>query len=196
MIRALILAAGESRRMGQPKMLLPFGGATIIEAVAHAALASVADDVSVVLGAGKEIIRKTIAHLPVEVVVNTEFHLGMLSSIQCGFHSLPADTQATVIMLGDQPTIPSEAVDRVIDAWRQSGKGLVLPVYDGRRGHPLLVDMRYREQVLNLHPSAGMRTILTSHTTDILEVPVDIPAVLKDIDTPDDYVKLTGNKGI
>ena len=195
MIRTLILAAGESRRMGQPKMLLPFSGATIIEAVVHSALASAADEVMVVLGAGEEKIRNAIAHLPVEIAVNTEYRLGMLSSIQCGFRSLPTGTCAMVIMLGDQPTIPAQAVDRVIDAWRQSCKGLVLPVYDGRRGHPLLVDMRYRTEVLNLHPSAGMRSILTSHTADILEVPMDIPAVLKDIDTPDDYAKLTGNKG-
>jgi molybdenum cofactor cytidylyltransferase len=196
MIHALILAAGESRRMGRPKMLLPFGDATIIEAVARTALASAASDVVAVLGAGEEKIRGAIAHLPVTIVVNTEYSLGMLSSIQCGFRHLSSDTRATVIMLGDQPAVPVEVVDRVIDAWRQSGKGLVLPVYGGRRGHPLLVDMRLSEEVLSLEPAKGMRAMLISNAAGIMEVPVATLAVLKDIDTPEDYEELMEGGGV
>ncbi len=196
MIRVLILAAGESRRMGQAKMLLPFlGGYSVLESVARTALASSADNVTVVLGAMAEKIREAIAHLPVEVAHNQEYPLGMLSSIQCGIRELPRDTSATVIMLGDQPTIPTEVIDRVIEAWRSSGKGIVLPTHGGRRGHPLLLDMRYREEVLLLEPSAGMRSMLAAHGEDILEIPVETSAVLKDIDTPEDYAELVAGKG-
>jgi molybdenum cofactor cytidylyltransferase len=89
-----------------------------------------------------------------------------------------------------------EVIDRVIEAWRESGMGFVLPTHGGRRGHPLLMDMRHGGEVLNLDPSAGMRAILTAHKMDILEVPVDSPSVLKDIDTPEDYATLTGSGGI
>jgi len=196
MIRVLILAAGESRRMGQAKMLLPFpGGDTILETVVRAALASSADNVTVVLGAMEEKIREAIDHLPVAVAHNKDYRLGMLSSIQCGIRGLPRDTRAAVIMLGDQPTIPMEVIDRVIEAWRLSGKGFVLPTHGGRRGHPLLLDMRYREEVLLLDPAAGMRFFLAAHGEDILEIPVDTSAVLKDVDTPEDYAELVAGKG-
>ena len=101
-----------------------------------------------------------------------------------------------MIMLGDQPAVPVEVVDRVIDAWRQSGKGLVLPVYGGRRGHPLLVDMRLSEEVLSLEPAKGMRAMLISNAGGIMEVPVATPAVLKDIDTPEDYEELMEGGGV
>lgn len=196
MIRILILAAGESRRMGQPKMLLPCSGATIIETVAVTALASSAEEVVIVLGAMEESIRQAISHLPVVIAVNTEFRLEMLSSIQCGIRGLPPDTDAVVLMLGDQPTVPVEVIEQVIAAWRSSGKGFVLPTYGGRRGHPLLIDLRYRDELLRLDPSAGMRAMLTAHGEDVLEVPVDAPAILTDIDTPEDYATLTGGSCI
>ncbi|MFA6232714.1 MAG: nucleotidyltransferase family protein [Bacteroidota bacterium] len=196
MIRILILAAGESRRMGQPKMLLPCSGATIIETVAVTALASSAEEVVVVLGAMEESIRQSITHLPVVIAVNTEFLLGMLSSIQCGIRTLPSDTDAVLLMLGDQPTVPVEVIEEVIAAWRSSGKGFVLPTYGGRRGHPLLIDLRHRDELLRLDPSAGMRAMLAAHVEDVLEVPVDAPAILTDIDTPEDYAALTGGSCI
>ena len=191
MISVVILAAGESTRMGQPKMLLPFSGSTIIETVVRTALASSADEVAVVLGAGADNVRGAVAHLPVSLALNTEYRLGMLSSIQCGVRSLRPDAGAAVIMLGDQPTIPVEVVDRVIDAWRSGGNSLVLPVMHGRRGHPLLVDLRLRDELLGLDHALGMRALVDAHESDLLEVEVDTPAVLKDVDTPEDYAGLT-----
>ncbi|MFZ1729389.1 MAG: nucleotidyltransferase family protein [Bacteroidota bacterium] len=195
MIRILILAAGEARRMGQPKMLLPYAGATIIEAVANTALASPVQQVVVVLGALEERIRLVLDHLPVSIAVNRDFQLGMLSSIQCGLRMLTPDPGAVLLMLGDQPTVPVEVVESVIKAWEASDKGIVLPTYRGRRGHPLLIDLRYREEILRIDPSAGMRALLSSHAGDVLEVPVDTSAILKDIDTPEDYAALTGDGG-
>ncbi len=190
MIHALILAAGESRRMGRAKMLLTYRGSTIIEAVVATARSSLASGVTVVLGAREEEIRAAIAHLPVSIAVNADYRLGMLSSIQCGITSLPPETRAVLLMLGDQPAIPVQAVNAVIDAWKTSGLGFALPTFGGQRGHPLLMDLRYRDAVLALAHDAGMRALLSIHADQILHVPVESPAVLKDVDTPEDYSRL------
>lgn len=191
MIRVVLLAAGESKRMGRPKLLLPFGNSTIIETVVSTALSASIDEVLLVLGAWEERIRQRIAHMPVTLAINTEYRSGMLSSIQCGFRHLPADTEAAVILLGDQPEIPVRVIDMVIDAWRVSGKGLVVPVCAGRRGHPLLVDMCYRDEVRHLDAALGLRALLSAHGDDVHEIEVPVKAILKDIDTPQDYSELT-----
>ena len=187
MIRAIILAAGESRRMGRPKLLLPFGGKTIIETVVDNAVGSKTDGVLVVLGSNAEKIAEKVRGYSVETTVNPEFHQGMLSSIQWGFESLPGDTQAVLVMLGDQPLIPSSVIDKVIAGYKQMGKGIVLPTYKKRRGHPILVDMKYRDEVKRLDPDKGLRALVHNHAEDILEVEVDAPGILKDIDTVEDY---------
>jgi len=195
-IRALVLAAGESRRMGQPKMLLPFRDTTIIAAVAGTALASSADSVHIVLGARAEDIRAAVEGLPVAFVMNAAYRLGMLTSIQAGVRAMPAETRAVLLMLGDQPEIPAETLDRVIDAWQRSRSGFALPIIGGKRGHPLLIDMRHRDELLALSPESGMRPLLAAHADEILHVPVESDAVLRDLDTPDDYRRLTArNEG-
>ncbi|MFC1718280.1 NTP transferase domain-containing protein [Candidatus Poribacteria bacterium] len=186
-IWAIILAAGESKRMGKPKLLLPFGETTIIETVVGNAMQSKVDEVLVVLGCNAENIAKKIEGTPAKTSVNPDFRDGMLSSIQWGFKSLPEDTRAAIIMLGDQPLIPGSVIDRVIDAYRQTEKSIVLPVYNKRRGHPILIDMKHREEVKRLSPDVGLRVLVHNHTEDILEVAVDAPGILKDIDTAEDY---------
>jgi molybdenum cofactor cytidylyltransferase len=192
-IGILILAAGESRRMGQPKMLLPFDGASIIETVTRTAMQSSADEIVIVLGAFHEEIQQAVAHLPVATAFNEKYTLGMLSSIQCGIRALPPQAEAAVLLLGDQPSIPAVVIDEIIRTWKTTNQGFVLPTFEGRRGHPLLVDLRVRDELLELEPSAGMRALLSAHSEEILEVAVDISAILKDIDTPDDYSAMTGS---
>jgi molybdenum cofactor cytidylyltransferase len=187
MIRAIILAAGESRRMGRPKLILPFGEKTMIENVVDNAIQSKADEVLVVLGSDAEKIAEKIRDYPVKTTVNPEFRQGMLSSIQWGFESLPEDTRAALVMLGDQPLIPGSVIDKIVDAYRQTGKGIVLPVYNKRRGHPILIDMKYRDEVKRISPDTGLRALVHNHAEDILEVEVDAPGVLRDIDTVEDY---------
>ena len=126
MIWAIILAAGESKRMGRPKLLLPFGENTVIETVVNNAIQSEADEVLVVLGYSAEKIAEKIKNLPVRISVNPDFCQGMLSSMQWGFEALPEDTPAALIMLGDQPLIPSWVINKVIDAYEQTGKGIIL----------------------------------------------------------------------
>jgi molybdenum cofactor cytidylyltransferase len=189
MIWAVVLAAGESRRMGTQKLLLPFGETTVIEAIVRTALDSEADRTIVVLGADRESIRAVLKSYPLVFAVNKDYALGMLSSIQAGFRALPDDVEAAVIMLGDQPAIPSRVLDALIRAYLESRRGIIVPAQGGRRGHPILVGTRYRDEVLGLDPAIGLRQLLQSHPEEILEVAVSSPAVLKDIDRPEDYRK-------
>jgi molybdenum cofactor cytidylyltransferase len=187
MIWVTVLAAGESRRMGTQKLLLPFGETTVIEAIVRTALDSEAEGTVVVLGANRERVRGVLKSYPLVFAVNKDYRLGMLSSIQAGFRALPTDAEAAVIMLGDQPTIPARILDALIRAYRESRRGIVVPVHGGHRGHPVLIDMKNKDEVLGLDPGVGLRQLLRTHPEDVLEVAVSSPEVLKDIDRPEDY---------
>ena len=187
MIWAVVLAAGESRRMGTQKLLLPFGDATVVEAVVRAALGSRVDRAMVVLGADAREVRAKLAPTGADFTVNEDHGRGMLSSDQAGFAALGEGAEAAVVMLGDQPFLPSAVVDAVIAAYRTSGKGIVIPTFQGRRGHPVLVDMKYRAEVLGLDPSDGLRQLMRAHPGDIHDVDVDDANILRDMDTPEDY---------
>jgi molybdenum cofactor cytidylyltransferase len=190
MIWAVVLAAGESRRMGTQKLLLPFGDTTVVGAVVRTARASRARGTMVVLGADREAVRAELATAGIGFAVNEDYRLGMLSSVQAGFRALPPGTRAAVIMLGDQPFLAAAAVDAVISAYETAGRGLVVPVFRGRRGHPLLIDLEYRDEVLGLEQADGLRRLLRAHAADIVEVETGDANILRDLDTPEDYAGL------
>jgi len=186
-IWAVVLAAGESRRMGTQKLLLPFGETTVVEAVVAAALGSRADRVMAVLGADAGEVRRKLETSGISTTVNADYARGMLSSVQAGFKALGEDAEAAVVMLGDQPFLPTKVVDAVVGAYRASGKGIVIPVFRGRRGHPVLVDMKYRDEVLGLDPADGLRRLMRAHPGDVHEVEAGDADILRDMDTPEDY---------
>ena len=186
-ICAIVLAAGGSVRMGTKKMLLPYRGMTIIEKVIENVLASGIDRVLVVTGSGKDEIVKVIRRLPVEQCYNENWKEGMLSSVKCGFRSLPEKCSAAMVFLGDQPMIHTATIEEVIYAYLKSGKGIIMPVYKKKRGHPLLIDIKYTDELEKLNPDEGLRMLAHKFPVDVLEVETDDPAVLKDIDTPEDY---------
>jgi molybdenum cofactor cytidylyltransferase len=190
MIWAVVLAAGESRRMGTQKLLLPFGETTVVGAVVRTAQASRAGKVLAVLGADREAVRGELAPRGIGFAVNEDFRLGMLSSVQAGFRVLPVDARAAVIMLGDQPFLSAPAVDAVIASYEAGGRGLVVPTFQGRRGHPLLIDLRYRDEVLALDQADGLRRLLRAHPDDITEAETADANILRDLDTPEDYAGL------
>lgn len=187
MIWAVILAAGESKRMARPKLLLPLAGKTIIEKVVAEVISSKVDNTLLVLGAHSEKIIEKMINLPVSTIVNSQFSQGMLSSVQLGFRSLPQGTRAAVVLLGDQPSVSRTVIDDVIRAYEESGKGIVLPTYKKERGHPVLIDLKFRGEIEKLAPDVGLRGVVYSHPEDICEVPVENPGILKDIDTLEDY---------
>jgi molybdenum cofactor cytidylyltransferase len=176
--------------MGRPKQLLPFANKTILETVIDRITQSTVDEILVVLGANREQIEEVTKDLPVKSVYNPRFKEGMLSSVQKGFASLPDDAEAVLIFLGDQPMVPGSVIDQIIRAYRSTKKGIVLPVYDRKRGHPVLISTKYRKDVSHLDPEIGLRELVHNHPEDILEVDLDSSSVLEDIDTPEDYKKL------
>ena len=183
----LILAAGSSTRMGTQKLLLPYRQDTIIGTVVDQVLASKVEKVMVVLGADHLEIRQALKGRPVEFCHNREHARGMLSSVMCGIRSLPEDANAALVFLGDQPEIPSGVTDAVIEAYNEDIKGIVIPVHQHRRGHPLLIDLKYRKEIDRLDLEQGLRSLMHLFPEDVLEVEVEEPGILVDIDTREDY---------
>jgi molybdenum cofactor cytidylyltransferase len=188
---AIILAAGASTRMKRQKLLLPYNGKTIIETVVENAARSVNTNILVVLGSHREQIQEQIVNYQVNFCVNENYMDGMLSSAICGFRALPDAAKAALIFLGDQPQIPSEVAVLVIETWLQSKKGIVMPTFNGRRGHPVLIETRYITEIEKLDPNKGLRTLSEIFKDDVIEVECDVPEILRDIDTPEEYEEIS-----
>lgn len=188
-IMAIILAGGESKRMGTPKMILPFMGKTMLGKVIENVTGSAVDSTLVVLGSENEKITSIVESSPVKYCYNYNYKEGMLSSVICGIRNLPDKTDATLIFQGDQPLIPPIVADMVIEAYLSSDKGIVMPLFRGKRGHPLLIDMKYRDEIEKLNPGKGLRSLSEKFNEDILEVETNEPGILKDFDTFEEYTR-------
>jgi molybdenum cofactor cytidylyltransferase len=182
---AVILAAGESRRMGTPKMVLPFKGTTILEQVILNVRNSGAGNIMVVLGAWRGNIEKILSKSEVDLCFNRNFSSGMLSSVLCGLDNTHG---SFMVIPGDQPLISSESINMVIEKFRTSGKGIIVAVYNGKRGHPVLIHEKYRKEIKNIDAAKGLRELLVLHAGDVLEVDTGDPGVLKDFDTYEEYL--------
>jgi molybdenum cofactor cytidylyltransferase len=193
-IWGIILAAGESKRMGFPKMLLPFDGMTMIERVIMNVSESDVDKVLIVLGANRNEIEKLNIDVPVTYCYNGNYIEGMLSSVICGFRNLPADFKAVLVFQGDQPLISPGVINAVIESYRSSGKGIVVPVYERKRGHPLLIDRKYKNEIEKLDTREGLRSLAYKFSDDVLEVITDDSAILRDFDTFEEYKKEINQK--
>lgn len=187
-ISGIILAAGLSTRMGEPKQLLPFGGSTIIETVIDNLLESKLNEVIVVIGHEAEKIQARIQHKPVKIVFNPDYQEGMLTSAQCGVRSVSASANAFAMTLVDLPLITPDLVNLVIDTYVQAEGGITVPSYNYRRGHPVVFDRRYADDILGLDgDSGGVRSLFKRYADDIHYVTVDTDRVLTDIDYRKDY---------
>lgn len=190
MISAVVLAAGEARRMGTLKQLLPFeGGKTIVECVVTTLQkAKGIEEILVVVGHEGERVAAAIAHCGVSVVVNHDYKLGMLSSLQCGIRAAHPKATGILVVLGDQPHLQPAVIQKVIDAFSpDQNPGIVLPVYAGKRGHPTLLHSRFREEILALPNEVGLNSLLRAHPEEIQEVVVETDDILRDIDYAEDY---------
>jgi len=184
----IILAAGESRRMNEPKLLMQFHGKTMIEKVIDIVSRAGINNILLVLGSGKNEILDVIGKLKVSHCYNENFKQGMLSSIKCGIRSLPEELDAMLIFPGDQPLIPVDAVREVIQAYKQSGKGILIPVYRQKRGHPILIDRKYSPEIEKLDDREGLRSLALKYPDEVYEVEVYHDGILRDIDTKEDYL--------
>jgi molybdenum cofactor cytidylyltransferase len=186
-IWAIILAAGESKRMGFPKMFLVFNGRTMIETVIANIYESAVYNTMVVLGAEKDSLIELIGKSRVLFCYNDNYKEGMLSSVKCGFRNLPSDYGAVLVFQGDQPFITPKAINAVIKAYKFSGKGIVIPTCQNKRGHPLLIDVKYRGEIEKLCNSKGLRSLAEKFSDDVLEVDTDESGILRDFDTFEEY---------
>ena len=187
-ISGIILAAGLSTRMGEPKQLLPFGGSTIVETVIDNLLASKLSEVVVVVGHQAERIQAHIQHKPVKIAFNPDYHEGMLTSAQCGVKAISATADAFAMTLVDLPLITSDLVNLVIDAYVLTETGIAVPSYNYRRGHPVIFNRHYVTDILALdEESGGVRSLYRKYADSIHYVTVDTDRVLADIDYRTDY---------
>lgn len=193
-LSCIILAAGKSTRMGSQKLLLAYQETTIIRSIVEKALKSNASETLVVTGSHKNEIRNDLEGLAIQLVENKRFEEGMLSSVQAGVSAINPDNDGVLILLGDQPMVSTLLINRLIAAFQKTEKGLIIPIFNGRRGHPVLISSKYKSSINNLNPELGLRELFTNNSNDILEVEVNTDDILKDIDTPEDYQREAINR--
>jgi molybdenum cofactor cytidylyltransferase len=188
MISAIILAAGQSKRMGQPKMLLPWGQLTVIEHVVATFMNAGVEDILVVTGGTHKQVEKALDPYPVRKLQNRDFAVGeMLASLQYGLRDMPDQAQAALIGLGDQPQILERTIRLICEAYGESRSWLIVPSFRMRRGHPWLVARPLWKEILALSPSETPRDFLNYFADKIQYVNLDTPTILADLDTPQDY---------
>lgn len=176
--------------MGRPKLLLPWGKGTVLEAALENLLGAPVLEVIVVLGPRASEIAPLMAKGErVKVVLNQAFASGMASSIRKGLEALDPRAEGIMIALGDMPFIPPEVIRRLVEAFRTSDCSIVVPTFRGRRGHPVVFDRRYEAELRRLQGDEGGRAIVASHLEEVLEVELDCPGVLQDIDTLQEYFR-------
>lgn len=188
-VAAIVLAAGEARRMGRQKLVLPYAGSTVIAHIVDQLIAAEVERVVVVQGANKEDVEAALAGRKVQFIANPDISQGMLSSVRCGLKAAP-HSDAYLICLGDQPALRTDTVNKLLETHDQAGHhdgGIFVPVHKGRRGHPLLFSSVYRDEVLSEFDDAGLRGLLDRYADHVVEVPDPSRGVLEDIDTPEDY---------
>lgn len=191
-IAALIMAAGQSRRMGpENKLLLPVAGVPMVTRVANSALASKATSVVVVTGHEADRVKAALGGRAVRTVHNPDFAAGMSSSLACGLASLPEDVDGVIILLGDMPRVGAQHIDRLIDAFGpENHAAIVVPVRNGRRGNPVVWARRFFPEMQRIAGDVGARHLIGEHAALVREVPMDDDAVFVDVDTPEALVQL------
>ncbi len=190
MISAVILAAGTSSRMGSVKQLLPFGDSTLLETVLRNLRDSQVSEIVLVLGSSADAIREKIPLDGVKIVINQAYREGMGTSVRTGIAQVSPDADAALVVLADQPFVKPATIDHLIHVYRDKKAQIVIPVYQGFRGNPILLDRSVFPELLTLAGDIGCRAIFGGHTENILKEPVDDIGVLLDIDTPVDFEKL------
>jgi molybdenum cofactor cytidylyltransferase len=202
MIAAIVLAAGESRRMGFPKALLGYprpGGpeTTFLAHILSVLSRSRAEPIVVVLGHDAERIQRAIPSASwdrARPVMNSRYREGMLSSIRAGIDAL-GDVEGALILPVDHPDVTPEIVDLLIDRFQQTRSPIVLPVHGGRRGHPVLFARAVFDELREAPEAVGARQVVWDHQNDLLEVEVSDPGVGRDVDTPSDYLAFREKSG-
>ena len=193
-VAAVILAAGESRRMGQPKLLLPWRDGCVLDAVLAAVSAAPFDDAVLVSGAYRERVEEVAAYHGIRCVFNPDYASGQSTSLIAGLNALPDDTAAAFI-LADQPGLNDALLRRLIEAYRQSGAPILQPrTLQGRAGHPVLFAPALFAELRALSGDVGGRPVLQAHKNEIRYLLADDDGIWQDLDTPEEYRLLRGER--
>jgi molybdenum cofactor cytidylyltransferase len=192
MLAAVILSGGSSSRMGSPKALLPYQGKPFLEHLLQIARHPKIGVRRVVLGAHAESIAKEVHLSADEIVINDEWEKGQLSSIQAGIRSLPAGTEGMLLCLIDHPLISEALVNELIEAFYTKHAPIVLPVYEGRRGHPVIFAAALYQELLEAPLDTGARAVVWAHATEVVEVPTSEQGCVLNLNDPETLQRATG----
>jgi molybdenum cofactor cytidylyltransferase len=186
-IGALLLAAGQSRRMGGPnKLLAEIDGVPMVARVARRLLASRAQPIIAVLGNQADVVDATLGKLPVERIRNPDFAVGLSTSLKRGIAALPSDLDGVIVCLGDMPLISGRHLDRLVAAFNPlEGRAIIVPTRRGKRGNPVLWSKQFFPEMTGLAGDVGAKYLIGEHAELVAEVEMDDDAVLVDIDTPE-----------
>jgi molybdenum cofactor cytidylyltransferase len=179
---AIILAAGESQRMGEPKQLLPFGNKTMLECVVDAFDSPKIDQTIVVLGHEADMIGSRIGSTRAKIVQNPSYAKGMFTSVQAGLRALPREAKVALIALCDQPRLKRATIEKLVENFEYQKHKILVPSIDGRQGHPLLLSARYVKEILAMDEMLTLKHFLANHADDIARLVVEDEGVLVDID--------------
>jgi molybdenum cofactor cytidylyltransferase len=181
-LAAVILAAGESRRMGAPKALVPYRGTTFVEHLLEITRHTRIGVTRIVVGAHADAIREKLSSQAAAIVVNEDWAKGQLSSIQAAVRSLPDEGSCGMILCPvDHPMVSAELVARLIAEFDSSGKAIVIPTYRRRRGHPLIFRARLYPELLAASPEVGARQVVWAHADEISEISTEEEGVILNI---------------
>lgn len=189
-IGAIVLAAGQASRMGEPKVLLPWTKHhTIIEHIIHQLNRARIDQVNVITGWYAGEVKKQAKRMGAKPVHNRAYKTGeMVSSLKAGLRAMPDHISAVLIVLGDQPRLQPKVIYDILTAYAEGKGDLIAPSYKMRRGHPILIDRKYWAEFLNLRNYQQPREVINAHAEDITYITVSNDSILRDVDTPEDYV--------
>jgi molybdenum cofactor cytidylyltransferase len=186
-VSGLILAAGASSRLGQPKQLLPYKGTTLLGWVVNQMESCEAlNEVIVVLGKNAEEVRNVVSFGRAKVVVNPGTEQGCSASYRKGISAFDPRTEALVVLLGDQPGVDPEIVQQVVSFWQNEGSKIVLANYQGKKGHPMIFSKELFPSLEDLHGDKAVWKLVDQHPEWVIEVPIDLPYP-RDVNTWEDY---------
>lgn len=196
-VSAVVLAAGASVRMGEPKQLLPLGGRTVLERTLESLRCAPLVQVVLVLGASADLIVKALPRALLDrlvVVRNPDFEQGMASSLRVGLGAVRPESDGALVVMADQPFVRPATVARVVERFLTSESGseaeIVIPYYQGQRGNPVLLARSLFAEAMALQGDSGFRVLFGKHADGIAEVDVNDPGILFDIDSREVYDRL------
>jgi molybdenum cofactor cytidylyltransferase len=186
-ISAILLGAGESKRMGIDKLSIPWGKKTVFEHSLDALLRSKVKEVIVVLSGWTKTKVDHIKDKKMRIVINPHYKKGMSTSIRKGIQAIDPGNQGILIALGDQPLIKKRTVNALINAFEKRKRGIIIPSFKGVKGHPVIFHRKYKKELLQLKGDVGGKSIIERHPEDVGMVQVKSEGVVRDIDTWKDY---------